>query len=77
MLFRESTISCVNNKGTNLRTRKCWLVTTKLGTMPATVYYLDKPEKGKTVRCVLESDRWTIHNFYVDDINDVCVFLSR
>jgi hypothetical protein len=77
MLIRESTVRAVNDKGTNLRTRKCWIATSKVGTMPALVYYLDKPEIGKNVRVIEENDRWTIKTLHIDDINDVCVFSSR
>jgi hypothetical protein len=77
MQFRESTIRAVNNKGTDLRTRKCWLATSKVGTVPMLIYYLDKPVIGKYVRIIEENDRWNIKELFVDDINEVCVFLSR
>ncbi|MNV36728.1 hypothetical protein D3C71_1282170 [compost metagenome] len=49
----------------------------KVGTVPGAVVFFDYPEKGKLVRCVELHNRNNIIKLMVDDITDVCVFLSK
>jgi hypothetical protein len=75
-LIQEVNRRLVNDEGTNLKVRKCWIGLTKVGTQPANVYYLDYPKMGEFVRVIEYEDVWRIKTMHVDDINEVCIFLS-